>query len=260
MDNDVQNEKLKFFFKSGIVVLTLLVVVWLGAKLIPKAITVANSASSKKLPIYCVDIDENKISLSFDVVWGNEDTAMILSILEKYNIKVTFFLTGAWVERYPEDVKAIAAAGHDLGNHSATHKHMSQLSKDDSRDEIIKVHNKVKELTGIEMNLFRPPYGDYNNRLIEVVNEMDYHCIQWDVDSYDWKDYGVEDIIRRCTENNNLKNGSIILMHNGAKYTPEALEKVIIGLMDKGYELVPISQLIHRGGYTIDNMGIQHKK
>ena len=142
---------------------------------------------NKKLPIYCVKTDKKKVALSFDAAWGNEDTKQILDILKKNDVKVTFFMTGGWVENYPEDVKAIAKAGHDLGNHSENHKQMSQLSKEECTEEIIKVHEKVKALTGKDMTLFRPPYGDYNNNLIETVNRLNYHCIQWDVDTIDIK-------------------------------------------------------------------------
>ena len=121
--------------------------------------------------------------INMSLAWGNEDTKEILSILAKHNLHVTFFMTGGWIEKYPDDVKAIALAGNDLGNHSENHKQMSQLSKEECIEEIRKPHEKVKELTGVEMTLFRPPYGDYNNTLIEAVNEVGYHCIQWDVDS-----------------------------------------------------------------------------
>ncbi|HEX3021829.1 MAG TPA: polysaccharide deacetylase family protein [Lachnospiraceae bacterium] len=189
--------------------------------------------------------------------WGNEDTKNILDILAKYNVHVTFFMTGGWVESYPDDVKAIAAAGHDLGNHSENHKHMSELSKQQCMEEIQKTHDKVKSLTGIEMTLFRPPFGDYNNTVIEATNEMGYHCIQWDVDSLDWKDYGVDSIINTVVNHKHLGNGSIILCHNGAKYTKDALESVIKGLQDKGYQIVPISELIHTGNYHMDHEGRQ---
>jgi polysaccharide deacetylase family sporulation protein PdaB len=258
--DEKQKEKLKYFVKTGIVVLSFLVVIGLGIKYIPKVVTVTNSANSRKLPIYCVDEDENKVALSFDAAWGNEDTAEILDILAKYDIKVTFFMTGGWVEKFPEDVKAIAAAGHDLGNHSENHKHMSQISKEKSIDEIMKVHNKVKELTGIEMSLFRPPYGDFNNTLIDATKEAGYHCIQWDVDSLDWKDYGVDSIINSVVNNKHLGNGSIILCHNGAKYIKDALEPMIKGLLDKGYKIVPISELIYTGDYYMDHEGRQFEK
>lgn len=260
MDNEQQQEKLKFFVKTGIAVLSFLVLIFLGIKYIPDALSVTNSADTKKLPIYCVNVDEKKVALTFDAAWGNEDTSKILDILAKYNVKVTFFMTSGWVSKYPDDVKAIVKAGHDLGNHSENHKHMSQLSKDQCIDEILKTHQKVKELTGIDMNLFRAPYGDYNNTVVEATNEAGYYCIQWNIDSMDWKDYGVDSIINETVNNKALGNGSIILLHNGAKYTPEALESIIIRLMNNGYELVPVSQLIFTGEYTVDQTGRQIEK
>jgi peptidoglycan/xylan/chitin deacetylase (PgdA/CDA1 family) len=166
-------------------------------------------------------------------------------------------MTGGWVEAYPDDVKAIAAAGHDLGNHSENHKHMSELTSSECKEEIMKVHKKVKSLTNQEMCLFRPPYGDYNNTLIQTLDSLNYYPIQWDVDSLDWKNYGVNNIIDKVVNNKNLGNGSIILMHNGAKYTADALDAIICGLKEKGYEIVPISQLIIRENYTIDANGRQ---
>ena len=171
------------YIRSCIFVLGLLL---LGAVFFEEEIIIAVNGtvdSERKIPIYCVDTDEKKIALSFDAAWGNDDTKQILEILEKENVKVTFFMTGGWVESFPDDVKAIAAAGHDLGNHSENHKQMSQLSKEECVDEIMKTHNKVKELTGREMTLFRPPYGDYNNTLIDTLKECGYYCIQWDVDT-----------------------------------------------------------------------------
>lgn len=213
--------------------------------------------SSRELPIYCVQTDSPKVAISFDAAWGNEDTAALLSILESHNVKATFFMTGGWVESYPDDVKAIAAAGHDLGNHSENHKQMSQLSMEECKQELQSVHDKVKELTGQDMILFRPPYGDYNDTLIDAANSLGYHVIQWDVDSLDWKDYGADAIVSKVLDHSHLGNGSIILMHNGAKYTKDALDQVITGLQDKGFELVPISQLIYKENYEMDHEGRQ---
>ena len=123
----------------------------------------ASIAGKKELPIYCVEKDKPQISLSFDAAWGNQDTRKILEVLKKNNVKVTFFMTGGWIEKYPEDVKAIAKDGHDLGNHSENHKQMSRLTANECMEEIMKPHQKVKALTGKDMILFRPPYGDYNN-------------------------------------------------------------------------------------------------
>ena len=219
--------------------------------------TASHLSGKRQLPIYCVPTDKPQVALSFDAAWGNEDTAQIMDILAKHNVKVTFFMTGGWVESFPEDVKYIASQGHDLGNHSENHKNMSQLSDEEIRSELQKVHDKVKALTGQDMTLFRPPYGDYDDQVVTVSRDMGYYPVQWDVDSLDWKDYGTESIIKTVLNHRHLGNGSIILMHNGAKYTPAALDAVITGLQDAGYELVPISQLIYRDNYHIDHEGRQ---
>lgn len=226
---------------------------------VSQVVTVTNTVNGKELPIYSVETDEKKVALSFDAAWGNEDTEKILSILKEYDVRVTFFMTGGWVEKFPEDVKKIYEAGHDLGNHSESHKNMSQLTDADCQTELFKVHEKVKGLTGVEMDLFRPPYGDYDNEVILNAKACGYHTVQWDVDSLDWKDYGVDSIIKTVCEHKNLQNGSIVLMHNGAKYTAEALPKIIEGLRAKGYELVPISELIYRDNYHLDVTGRQIK-
>ena len=174
---------MKLFCKTGLVVMSLLLVAGILLKVFGGDVIATSSKSDRKLPIYCTTREDKKISLSFDAAWGNEDTQNILDILATHDVTVTFFMTGGWISSFPEDVKAIAAAGHDLGNHSESHKQMSQLSADECRKEIQTAHDRVKELTGIEMTLFRPPYGDYNNTVVEVSGELGYHCVQWDVDT-----------------------------------------------------------------------------
>ena len=217
----------------------------------------SSSVGGRELPIYCVQTEEPKIALTFDAAWGNDDTKKIMEILKKHDVKVTFFMTGGWVEAYPDDVKMILAEGHDLGNHSQNHKNMSQISDSEKENELMSVHDKVKELTGYDMFLFRPPYGDYDSKLIHVARKCNYYAIQWDVDSLDWKDYGVESIIKTVTQNEHLGNGSIILCHNGAKYTVEALDTLITTLKEAGYQFVPLSELIYRDHYHMDHEGRQ---
>lgn len=214
-------------------------------------------AGGRQLPIYCVQTEKPQIALTFDAAWGNEDTKQIMEILKKHDVKVTFFMTGGWVSSYPDDVKYILSEGHDLGNHSENHKNMSQLSDSEKKKELMSVHDKVKQLTGYDMFLFRPPYGDYNNDVVKTAKECGYYTIQWDVDSLDWKDYGVDSIIKTVTQNKHLGNGSIILCHNGAKYTAEALETLITTLKDAGYTFVPLSELIIRENYHMDHEGRQ---
>lgn len=220
-------------------------------------ISVSNTVNGRELPIYCVQTDKPQIAISFDAAWGNEDTRRILEILKKNNVKATFFMTGGWVESYPDDVRAIYADGHDLGNHSQNHKNMSQLSDEECKQELLSVHERVKELTGYEMFLFRPPYGDYDNHVITNARSIGYYSIQWDVDSLDWKDYGTTSIINTVTRHKHLGNGSIILCHNGAKYTAEALDSLIQELKAQGYTFVPLSELIYRDHYHLDQEGRQ---
>lgn len=146
------------------------------------------SNAGKRLPIYCVDNgDDMKISISFDAAWGADDTEELLRILEENDVKTTFFMCGYWVEKYPDKVSLIYEAGHDLGNHSATHPHMSQLSKEQIAKELQSCHDTVKNLTGYEMDLFRPPFGEYTNSVIETAEENGYYTIQWDVETHDTK-------------------------------------------------------------------------
>ena len=243
--------------KSALFLLGVVAFVKCVTTFVPQAVSVSSTINGKELPIYCVETDEKKVALSFDAAWGNEDTQKILEILAKHNVHATFFMTGGWVDSYPEDVKAILAGGHDLGNHSENHKNMSQISNDDKEQELMKVHEKVKNLTGYEMFLFRPPYGDYDNDVIKTATKCGYYPIQWDVDSLDWKDYGIDSIVNTVCSNKHLGNGSIILCHNGAKFTADALDTLITNLKGQGYEIVPISELIYRDGYHMDAEGRQ---
>ena len=143
--------------------------------------------SKKKLPIYSVNTDEKKVAISFDAAWGADDTDEILSILKNNNVKATFFLCGYWVDKYPEEVKKIFEEGHEIGNHSNTHPHGSKISLEENKKEIMEVHNKIKNLLGYEMDLYRPPFGEYNDTVLQAAKEVGYHAIQWDIESLDIK-------------------------------------------------------------------------
>ena len=211
---------------------------------------VSVSAAQKELPIYSVERKDKVCALTFDAAWGNEQTKHLLEILDKYKVKSTFFLVGDWVKNYPDSVKDIAKHGHDVGNHSNTHPHMTQMSSSDMVGQIQSCNEKIKELTGKTPTLFRAPYGDYNNDVVKSVNGCNMYCVQWDVDSLDWKDPTPEQIKQNIMKK--IKNGSIILMHNGAKNTPEALPTVIEAIKSEGYEIVPISQILLKGEYYTD--------
>lgn len=211
------------------------------------------------VPIYRVQTDEKKIAISFDAAWGADKTERLLEILKKYNVKTTFFLVKMWMDKYPDMTKLIAQEGHEIGNHSATHPRMGSLSKQQIIEEIKSTHDKIKELTGQDCKLFRPPFGDYSNTLIETAEELGYYVIQWDVDSLDWKDLSASAIYSRVV--NQVKPGSIVLFHNNGKNTPEAVDIILKELTGRGYQIVPVSELLLKGDYYVDkNTGEMRRK
>lgn len=234
----------------------LLVAVFAFSAVMTSRSAVSASSSKRLLPIYCTEQQEKIVSISFDAAWGAEDTQQLIDIMAQYNVKATFFVVGEWVDKYPESVKALHDAGHEIMNHSDTHPHMTNLSREEMMKEINTCNDKIEAITEVRPTLLRPPYGDYNNALIEVMDEMGMYCIQWDVDSLDWKDLSASEITKRVTSK--VGPGSIVLFHNAAKHTPEALPDVIQTLQNDGYQFVKISEQIYRDNYTIDHEGRQH--
>ena len=219
--------------------------------------TGAGTSSSRSLPIYSVQTEEKKVAISFDCAWGVDYTDTLLDILQKNDVRCTFFAVEFWVKKYPEYAKKIVESGHELGTHSRTHPYMSKLSKDEIVDELTTSREAIESLTGQKVTLFRPPYGDYNNLLIETCLEMGLYPIQWDVDSLDWKNLSGTEIAMRII--NGAKNGSIILCHNNGLHTAKALPLIFSTLKNRGYSFVPIGELIYKDGYYLDVNGRQHK-
>lgn len=210
---------------------------------------------TRSLPIYSVEREDNKIAISFDCAWGVEHTDEILKNLKSANVRATFFTVQFWAEKYPEYLKKIDEAGHEVGTHSATHEYMSKLDETHIRSELKTSSEAITKVTGKEVTLFRAPFGDYDNLLIDTATSMGLKTIQWDVDSLDWKDLTAADIASRIVER--AKSGSIILCHNNGLHTAEALPIVFDTLKARGFEFVPIGELIYKENYTIDGTGRQ---
>lgn len=206
-------------------------------------------------PIYAVDTVEKKVAISFDATWGSTRTPQILEILARHNLKTTFFLTNIWVKQYPQWAKEIVAAGHEIGLHSANHPNMITLSDEKMKKELIDNAALIKEVTNAEPYLFRPPFGAYNNRLIQLVQELNFIPIQWSIDSLDWKNLSKDEIYQRVTKR--IHPGAIILFHNDGTNTPQALEPILESLKKDGYSVVPISELLYKDNYYVDINGIQ---
>ena len=238
----------KLLYGLGFAVSIVLVFLISGA---PSAIQTAKA--TRKLPIYCVQRDDKCVSLTFDAAWGNEDTQTLIDELGKYNVKATFFVVGDWVEKYPESVKALYDAGHEVMTHSDDHAHFSKLPTEQIYQNINAGCDKIEAVTGERPTLFRCPYGEYDDHVIQALSDMNMKTIQWDVDSLDWKDLSAAEILRRVTDK--VESGSIVLFHNAAKHTPEALPSVIEYLLGNGYTIVPVSELLLTGDYEMDHTG-----
>jgi polysaccharide deacetylase family sporulation protein PdaB len=242
-------------YKTILILILVLVVVTVAAS------TAVNAWMIKKsLPIYSVDTNEKKISITFDVNWTDDDKLLsILDIMKEYNVKGTFFIMGGWVnsnEENVEELKKIKEGGNEIANHSYIHPNFANISTDRMVSEIKKTEDIIYNNTGYKTKLFRCPSGSYNDTVINTVKNMGYYCIQWDVDSVDWKNQGADQEYERVMKN--VKPGSILLFHNNGKYTPENLKRIFKNLKAQGYEFVPVGDLIYKNNFTIDSDGKQH--
>lgn len=222
---------------------------------------VGAAAVQRELPIYYVQSEEKKVALSFDAAWGNEDTEELISILNSAGIHATFFLVGDWVEKYPESVKQLYDAGEEIGNHSSTHPDMTQCSQETIIDELVSCNQKIEAITGACPTLFRCPYGAYNNTVVTTTRSIEMEVVQWNVDSLDWKGISASEITSNVL--NKVVPGSIVLFHNAADHTPEALPGIIASLQQQGYTFCTVSELLAEGeanGYEIAHDGMMIPK
>jgi peptidoglycan/xylan/chitin deacetylase (PgdA/CDA1 family) len=240
--------------KSKLFILTMAVALFvLGIRAAGEAVA---SAGRRKLPIYSVETPVRAVSLGFNCAWDDADIPELIRILAAEDVKVTFFLSGSWCTKYPESVKALYEAGHEIGSHSNTHADMTGLSRERMVEEVVRCNNKIKAITGLTPKLFRMPSGSYNRQVIETVEGQGMIPIQWDCDSLDYENPSPESMRRRVLAG--TKNGSIMLFHSGAKNTPLALPGIIADLKARGYVIIPVSELLLPEPYVIDHEGRQH--
>lgn len=215
-------------------------------------------SQSKLVPIYNVQTNEQKVAFTMNCAWNADDIDSILATLEKHKVHITFFMVGDWVDKYPEEVKKIADSGHEIANHSDSHKHVNELSLEDNEKEISKCSDKIKKITGKPTYLFRGPYGEYNNTVIQAAENQKHITIQWSLDTLDYNGISGDEMWKRLE--GKLKNGDIILSHNGTEHTADSLDKLLTNIEQKGFKIVTVSDLIYKDNYTIDANGTQKQK
>lgn len=188
---------------------------------------------------YSGNTDSNKISLMINVYWGTEYLDDMLEILDRYEVKTTFFVGGTWAVKESDMLKKMYDAGHEIGNHGYSHKDQDKLNREQNKNEILTTHTLVNDLIGVNMDLFAPPSGAYNKTTVEVATELGYKTIMWTRDTVDWRDKDEEVIYKRAIKD--AKGGDLILMHPTA-CTLIALERIIVSLQEQGFVLTTVSE------------------
>ena len=246
-------EKIQTYFVSILTVGVLIIIANMStAQILP------TSSSERALPIYKVKTEDNKVALTMNSAWSADDIDRILETLEKNEVKITFFIVGEWAEKYPEAVKKIYEAGHEIGTHSNTHPHVEQLSAEKNLEEIKLGVEKLQKITGEKTRLYRTPYGEYNDTVINTARENGCYTIQWNIDTLDYKGLTGDEMWGRIKEK--LQKGSIILTHNGTEHTADSLDMLLKNIKTNGYQVTTVSDLIYKDNYIIDNNGKQINK
>lgn len=219
--------------------------------------TVQTAAVEEKRPIYSVETQEKKVALGINCAWDADDIPTLIDLLDSHSITASFFVVGQWCDKFPDAVKALDAAGHEIGTHSDTHADMVTLDREGIIRELRNSAAKIEALTGKRPTLFRPPSGSYNSLVIQTAEEEGFYPIQWDCDSIDYKNPTAQQMQERIMSK--LQPGSILLFHSGAENTPAALPQIIEAIQAEGYTFVSVSELIYPAPYTVDFEGRQHK-
>lgn len=215
---------------------------------------IGSNISSKNIPINKVENNNNKLALTFDISWGDSSIYETLDLLDKHDVKASFFLVGNWVEENKDIVEEIYKRGHDIGNHSNTHANMTQISNEDLKEELSIASDKIESITGEKPTMYRPPFGDFDNESLKICKDFGYTTVKWDVDSFDWKEIGTNHVVDKVLKS--VDSGSIVLFHGDVKNNKQYLDIIIRELKSK-YDLVPLSNLLYNEGYEIDSNGVQ---
>lgn len=225
---------------------------------ITTGVSVTSAVATKRLiPVYSVERSDNKVALTFDCAWGADKTKLIMDEIEKNDYKCTFFVTGFWVDANKDLVKEINERGHQVANHSENHLHLGEANTQTIVTEIDTTSNKIKEIVGTSPLYFRAPFGEYDNGLINALNERQTQCIQWSIDSLDWKGLTGKEIADRVSSK--IKSGDIVLFHNNSEHILDALPLIMLTLKNKGLSAVRVDELVYKDNFVINGEGKQIK-
>ena len=186
-----------------------------------------------------------RIALTFDDGPHPRQSRQIMDVLDRYQIKATFFVIGVNAKNYPGIVREELERGHEIGNHTNTHSHASRLDSKAMKDQILACEQEIFLQTEEKVKLFRPPEGAMNEDMKALIKELGYTNVLWSLDTRDWAHTPPEQICNYVVTN--AKNDDIVLMHDYIGYnspTVDALELMIPQLLERGFTFVTIGELL----------------
>lgn len=216
------------------------------------------NGANRLIPIYSVETDQKEVAITFDCAWGANDISNIVDTLKANEAEATFFVVGDWVTKYPEATKVLSDNNMEIANHSDSHAHVNNMSYEKNIEDMKKCNEKIKNITGKDIQFYRGPYGEYNNTVIKAAESLQMKVVQWDIDTLDYTGKTPDEMCERIKSK--IRNGSIILMHNDTEHTAEGLQKIIDCIKEEGYEIVSLSELIYFDNYKINHEGRQIKE
>lgn len=191
---------------------------------------------------YRVNTNRKVVAFTFDVVWTPAETRKILEILDRYHVRSTFFLTGTWLRKNSTLAREILAYGHEIGLHGYSQMYLTELDDTELSREFELMEEALREELNYSTFLFRPPYGELDQRVFDFTRKKGYTTVLWSINPHDWLEPGVDRIVGRVSRN--IHKGAIILFHTSTVQTSEALPQIIQGLRLREYETVPVSELL----------------
>lgn len=235
----VNKEKIvSYLISVGTVAILLVVSVAMQSSINKNVIQ--TSGNTVETPIFNINNEEKNVSITINCVQNMDNIDNIVDTLSKMHVKATFFVTGDIVDKYPKEVKKIVDNGNEIGNLSNKYTSLKNLSKDEIEKQIQECNDKIEKLTSVKPKLFRIPYGEYNNTILDIAKKMNMNVIAWDVDSLDYNELSDDEVCERISDN--IKSGSIILMHN--EYIKSSLETVIHNIQELGYNIETLSEIL----------------
>lgn len=214
-----------------------------------------HAAIKRDMPVFRVEKAYKVCSLSFDAAQEKGEIEAIVKALDKYQIKATFFVTGQWADRFPETVKQLNGSGHEVMNHTENHPHLLHCSTDELSSQLLSCSEKLTLLTGKPPNLFRPPFGEYDDKIVAAARGFGLQTVMWTIDSQDLRCSSSQQLLELSC--NGIQPGSIVRFHVNGPYTAQALPEILETLIQKGYSFEPVSDLLYQQDYRIDSFGKQ---